>query len=231
MAVDARVLASLLGGAALLPSGEVALAQHERAQLQDPPCDALTVEYTLSANLQLTETPMGKGDGVYRIGPGVAVLRFEQRDGVPSGPAQLVSYGMVERFKIDARTAFWRTHVTTDSRTTVASDSCGVVANARLVGRRLEWTSDVRARTDGKLTCVGSLCGKFGAPPSGTSALHVPPHDVRFNKWTFAPDMRSFTMESTWMATSESPKQTAHVALTGREVRRGCATVPQCPSR
>jgi hypothetical protein len=210
----------------LLLVGVASSAKSEEA----PPCEAYDVEYSLSSNLELSDTPMGQGNGVYKIGPGTAVVHFERRgDGTMT--AKMVSYSMKERFKVDAKTVFWKTHVTTDSRTTVGSDACGVVASGVLSGRTLDWKSDIRAaRTDGTLTCDGSMCGKFGAPPSGTSQLHVAPHDTRFRAWVFAPDMRSFTMEKTWMSRSESPKQEAHITLTGKEVRRVCMTAPRCPS-
>jgi len=49
----------------------LALATSE-ATADDPPaaCAAWDVEYSLSARLQLDDTPMGEGDGVYPIGPG-----------------------------------------------------------------------------------------------------------------------------------------------------------------
>ncbi len=217
------VLALLV--AAVAPLAHAGVARAEEA----PPCEAIEVEYALSANLQLSDTPMGQGDGIYAIGPGVAVVRFEQRGGVPAGAAKLVGYEMTERFRIDSRTLFWKTHVLNDSKTTVAHDACGVSASGALSGRTLTWTTDVKgARTDGTTTCDGSLCGSFGAPPAGTSPLHIAPHDTRFSPWVFGADMKTFTMPKTWMARSESPRFTSHLALAGREVRRTCAPRPKC---
>lgn len=212
--------AGLFAGVALGLLADVGIAGAEQA----PPCDAVEVEYALSANLELSDTPMGQGDGVYKIGPGVAVVRYE-----PRGVVKLLSYEMTERFQIETRTLFWKTHLINDSRTTVARDACGVVSSGALAGRKLTWTTDIRgARTDGTMTCDGSLCGTFGAPPQGTSPLHVASHDPHFEPWAFAADMRTFTMPKTWMAKSDSPRFTSHVAIAGREVRRTCVTVPKC---
>lgn len=193
-----------------------ALAPQARAE-EPAACTVVDVEYALGANLELTDTPMGQGNGTYPIGPGSATVRFAGND------AKLVAYRMRESFRVDASAVFWKTHVTTDSNTTVVADPAGVVAAGSLAGRTLSWNSDVKARTDGTVTCDGSLCGKFGAPPPGTTPLHIPLHDVHFRPWTFSADMRSFTMPRTWMSQSEMPKQTGFIQLAGREVRRTCA--------
>jgi hypothetical protein len=217
----------------LLTSVTLALAlaaeMMSSARAETEPCRTIEIDYALDGQLRLTDTPMGKGDGVYPVGPGTAVVRFEVQNGAPAGPAELVAYEMSERFRIDSRAVFWETHVTTDARTTVREDPCGVVARGALSGSRLDWSSDVRgARTDGRLICEGSLCGKFGAPPAGESPLHVAPHPVRFAAWAFTPDLARFTMASSWSAHSESPRQTSYVALVGREVSRRCAAPPRC---
>jgi hypothetical protein len=195
-----------------------------------PSCDALEVEYALTGNLILSDTPMGQGDGSYHVGPGTAVVRFALRNGEVAGPAKLVSYDMNERFKIDSRTVLWTTHVTTSSKTTVASDPCGVVATGNLAGHTLQLAGPLKGlRTDGTLSCDGSLCGKFGAPPPGSSPLHIAPHDVQFEPWVFTPDMKSFTMAKTLSARSDMPKQTSHITLTGHEVRRSCVSFSSRP--
>jgi hypothetical protein len=206
----------------LAAAGDAAGAGDGRA----PPCDAVEVSYALSANLQLTDTTMGQGDGTHRIGPGSTVLRYHVEGGEPTGPVEMIAYEMHERFRIDSNLLFWNTHVTTDAKTTVSADPCGVVARGVLTGDTIEWTSEVRAQTDGTLTCVGSLCGKLGAPAPGTSPLHVANHESRLRPWSFAPDKKTFTMQRTWLSHSESPKQTSFVALAGREVRRTCAPEP-----
>ncbi len=184
-------------------------------------CAAWDVEYVLAANLRLTDTPMGQGDGVYSIGPGRVVLRFEDRGGQPGGAVKMLLYSMQERFTIRASTLFWTTTVTTDTRT--GAEERAVAAEGTMKGRVLEWLGSVRGyHTDGTLTCDGSMCGKFGAPPPGKSELHIGPSPVRFSSFTFAPDGKTFTMASTFVAKTEMPKQTAFVSLAGREARRVC---------
>jgi len=226
MSISSRwLVAALVVSVPFVPSRSIGRAQAAEAA----PCDEYEVEYLLAANLELSETPLGQGNGVYRVGPGTTVVRFEQRDGVPTGAAKLVSYGMTVRFTVHSTTLFWNTHVATDAKSTVSSDDCGVIASGMLSNRKLEWKSDVRgARTDGTVNCEGSLCGKFGAPPAGMTPLHEPPRNLRFRPWVFAPDMKSFTMAKTWIAHSDSPRHTAHVALAGREIRRTCVRSLSC---
>lgn len=201
------------------------------AQQAAEPCEAWDVEYVLSAKLQLSDTTMGAGDGTYSIGPGSAVLRFANANGQAGGKVHLRSYAMREHFTIDSKVVFWTTHVLTDSKTTVGRDACGDMARGKLEDRTLRWLSPLSGyRTDGTLTCDGSLCGTFGAPPQGRSELHIPPHNVSFSPFQFSPDMKTFSMAKTFVTKTESPKQTAHIALAGREVRRTCVQdVPPCP--
>jgi hypothetical protein len=200
------------------------------ASAQPPACGAWEVEYTVSENLRLSDTPMGRGDGVYAVGPGRVVLRFDDRDGQPGGRVEMLSYEMREHFTIDSRTLFWNARVTTDALTRGTPDACGV-AEGVLQGTALGWTSPVRGyRTDGTITCEGVLCGKFGAPPPGRSELHIGPGPVSFSPFQLARDAKTFTMSETFVAKTDMPKQTAHVALAGREVRRACVPASSCSS-
>jgi hypothetical protein len=214
-------------GAVVAPSGSATAQQTQQAA---QPCDAFDVEYSLAAKLQLTDTPSGAGDGIYNIGPGTVVLRFANTNGQPSGDARMRSYFMKERFNIESHTVFWTTHVFTDSKTTATPDRCGDIARGELQKTTLRWLTPVSGyRTDGTIVCDGSLCGKFGAPPSGKSELHIEPHPVTFNPFEFAPDMKTFKMGTTLVSKTESPKQTAQIALGGRETRRTCVRVAPCP--
>jgi len=176
---------------------------------------------------------MGAGNGIYAVGPGTAVLRFPKASGGGAAGNPVVtlrSYAMRELFRIDSTAVFWKTHVITDAKTTTTPDACGDIAKGQLEGNNLRWmTSAAGYRTDGTLDCDGSLCGSFGAPPAGTSELHIPPHPVQLGAFRFAPDMKTFTMPSTLVAKTDSPKQTAYIAISGREARRTCARVTRCP--
>jgi len=203
------------------------------AGAQPAPCTAWDVEYALSANLTLRDTPMGAGDGTFVIGPGFTVLRFESPsmgEGVPPAPVKMIAYGMTERFTIHSTALFWKTTVHTNTRTTVTPDACSIVARGAMRGRSLVWSTPVRGyRTDGTLTCEGSMCGKFGAPPPGTSELHHPPRPVQLSSFTFAPDGKTFSMPATFVTKTDSPKQTGYLGLSGREIRRTCVAPPPCP--
>ena len=218
----------MLVASALVAAASVALLPG-RASADDPACDAWEVEYALSANLQLRDTPMGEGDGIYRIGPGSVVVRFEDRGGRPGGSAKMLSYRMREYFQITSKTLFWTTSVTTDTRTDTIPDQCAVVAEGKLVDRVLRWSTPVRGyHTDGTLTCDGSLCGKFGAPPPGRSELHIPPGPVQFSPFQYSADLKTFTMANTFVSKTSMPKQTGYVALAGREMRHSCVPIREC---
>jgi hypothetical protein len=214
---------------ALLMCGVLAVALAPAGALaESPPCAAWQVDYTLAERLRLSDTPMGKGDGVYTVGPGSAVLRFDDVDGQPGGGVEMTSYAMQEHFTIESRTLFWGARVATDTHTQGTPDACGVAAGA-LHGTTLGWSSPVRGyRTDGTITCEGDLCGKFGAPPAGKSEIHIGPGPIQFSAFQFAHDMKTFTMAETFVAKTEMPKQTAHVTLAGREVRRACVPATTC---
>lgn len=187
-----------------------------------PNC-AWEVEYNLSASLKLTETPMGEGNGVYAIGPGEVVLRYENSD------VKMLSYAMRESFTVKAKTLVWTTTVITDTNTFATPNACSIAAEGALDGHVVRWRTPVRLlHTDGTLTCNGSLCGKFGAPPAGKMALHIGPLPVRFSPFEFAPDMKTFTMATTPISKTTMPKQTGEIALAGREVRRVCVPVVPC---
>lgn len=205
---------------ALAPSG---------ARADPAPCEAFEIEYTLAANLRLEDTPMGEGDGVYKIGPGSVTLRFENREGQPGGSVKMLSYAMREYFEVVSKKLFFKTTVLTDTRTAATPDKCAIASEGVLTDRTLRWVKVVRGyRTDGTLTCTGSMCGKLGAPPPGTSELHIGPGPVVFSPFVFSADMQTFTMASTYVAKTTMPKQTAYVSLAGRETKRSCVQPKPC---
>jgi hypothetical protein len=221
--IAALVWAGLL---AALPTAEPGA---RRVQADGGECGAWRIEYVANVNLRLSDTPMGAGDGVYKVGPGSIVLRFADKDGEPGGQVDMLSYRTLENFTIVSKALFWKTTVKTLATTQATPDQCGVVAKGSLQSNTLRWSSPVRGcRTDGTLHCDGSLCGKFGAPPEGTSELHVPPHPVTFKPFGFGKGLTTFTMDYALSSRSDSPKQTAHVALSAREVRRSCVPIPAC---
>jgi hypothetical protein len=196
---------------------------------QGAACDAWRIEYVTNVNLKMTDTPMGAGDGVYKVGPGSVVLRFENRNGEPGGHVDMLQYRTRENFTVVSRALLWTTKVKTSTTTRATPNACGVVASGNLQSNTLNWSSAVRGcRTDGTLECEGSLCGKFGAPPPGVSDLHVPPHPVDFKAFRFGKDLKTFRMAYAFAAKTDSPKQTSYIALSGREVRRACVAAPPC---
>jgi hypothetical protein len=193
------------------------------ASADGPACSAWDVEYALNGNMKLADTMMGAADGIYPIGPGRAVVRFEDRGGQPAGHARLTAYGIHERIAITSKALFMSATLVTETNSRAAADGNGLVTEGNLNDHTLAWSGPMRAyRTDGTTTCDGSLCGKFGAPPQGVSQVHMGPRTVQPAPFQFGPDMKTFSMSYIQTAQSDSPKQTTYEAVSGREVRRTC---------
>jgi hypothetical protein len=218
-----RRLGAVSAGAAItaaaLADGRVA------ADSDSAGCAAWDVEYALSGNLTIADTPMGAGNGTHRVGPGKLVLRFESN----GGRVSLLSYEMPEHLVVRAKKIFWESTLNTDAVTRAVPESpCASVAEGELDGRTLRWTTQTTGyRTEGTMTCQGSACGSFGAPPRGSSPLRIGPDKVALSAFQFDRDMQTFTMRSTFVSKTDTPPQTAYVALSGRETRRACAP-PSC---
>lgn len=215
--ISVAVLLTAVGAVASCPS---AAAPPTRL---GPPCAAWELDYALRANLKLTDTPLGQGDGVVQIGPGRVVLRFEDKGGTPGGAVKMLRYEMRDHFTVKTRTLFWNTTVTNDTKTRATPDEKGVAASGTLAKRELAWSSPVRGyRVDGQITCNGAMCGKFGAPPPGTTEIHIGPNPVQFSSFSFSPDLKKLGMPYTFVTKTKVPKQTSYIELKGVEARRSC---------
>ncbi len=227
-AVQAEAAPSVRAGAA--PA-----AQPESA----PRCEAWEIEYALAAQVRLSDTMMGAGDGEHAIGPGRLVLRFEDLGGKPGGAVRLTGYEMRDEFAVDSGAVFFRTQVLNQTRTTVDLGGCGAGAAGVLEtrgggesggGAELRWTEPVRTmHTDGRVHCEGLFCGKLGAPPQGWSPVHTPPHDAELLPLRFSESLSYFSMDYSVVSRMTSPRQTSRIALQGTEVRRACAPALRCP--
>jgi hypothetical protein len=200
----------------------MALAPAGVAAPEPTNCETQEVEYGVTGRLHVSDTPMGAGDGTYDVGPGRIVLRLEGSD-PRSARALLQSYEMREHFTVTAHAVFWKTSVTTDAVARAPDQARLPAAEGTLVGKTLTWTSQVRGyRTDGTLSCIGDMCGSFGAPPKGQSAIVPPENAVKLTPFRFSTDESTFTMDYTLLSTSSSPKQRTQLALSGRELSRKC---------
>lgn len=189
-------------------------------------CDTYDVEYALNGTTKITDTKMGGGDGTWPIGPGKAVVRFDAQ-----GNAKLLDYSMHSKFTVKANIVLASANVTADTMNIPTPNACGVVSEGTLSGKSLKWKGPwTGMRSDGTLTCEGGLCGKFGAPPSGTSPVHIPPHPTTMNSFEYADDRKTFTMAYSMVSKQTDPSQTSYVSLAGREMKRTCVT-PQLKPR
>ncbi len=178
------------------------------------------VEYEVTADLKITDTPLGAANGVFAVGPGRIVLRFDGAD------VRMTKYAMREHVTVAAKSVGFTTTVTSDTSTAATPNACGSVAEGTLEGGVVRWRTPVRGmETNGTMTCSGSFCGKFGAPTRGQSAFHDGPIDIRFSSFSLSPDHKTFTMPLTFMSKTSSPKQSAAMALAGRESKRACVPV------
>jgi hypothetical protein len=167
---------------------------------------------------------------VHTIGPGKLVLHFDNVGGQPGGNVNVMAYEMVDQFTVIARVLGLGTTVTTDAKTTTTPNVCGVSAQGAYHDHVVRWSTLWNGmRTDGHVQCSGSMCGRMGAPPSGTSEVHHPAHPVVFRPFEYTPDMKTFHMDYAVSARSSSPSQTSRIAFTGRESKRSCIYVRPCP--
>jgi hypothetical protein len=206
--------AALIGLALVAPS-----ASAEAEGVESASCALSDVQYDVSATLLITGTTMGAGNGEHRVGPGKVVLRFDNRNGQRA--VRLLTYDLQERFTVVAKSLLWTTQVTTSIE--MRAGNSGTVADGTLTGHVVQWSSQAKGvHSDGTLSCEGSMCGKFGAPPSGTSELHAGPNALELKPFEFSADMKTFAMPYTLVSKSASPQQQTLVALSGRERNRAC---------
>jgi hypothetical protein len=185
-------------------------------------CAVEDVDYSLAANLKVTRTTMGAGDGEYRIGPGRLGVRYFGSDASPK-LAALLYYEMRQAFVLVAQSLFWTTKVTTNILSRASSTDSGVVAEGKLESRMLRWSRAAPVfRSDGRVTCEGFFCGKFGAPPAGTTEFHAGPDSLVFNPFEFDTDRKTFKMAAVVSSNSESPRHTTLLSFSGRELTRTC---------
>lgn len=192
------------------------------ASARDPDgCVSFDVDYATASNLQLRNTRLGAADGVYPSGTGTMRLRIEGAPGAPAHAVRLLSYDNRGRISIVTHALLWTTTVVTDARNTVRSAGDQGAARGTLRDGVVSWSTKVTGyRSDGTMTCDGTMCGRFGAPPPGSSPLHDGPYDIDFRPFVFSHDMRTFTMD--YALVSRAPEQTSYVSISGREVSRTC---------
>lgn len=215
-------MSRVLGAGGLVATVAAALASAPGTAAADGPatCSAWDVEYALNGNLKITDTPMGAGDGVYPVGPGRVVIRFEDKGGQPGGHAKLTAYTMHEHVTVTSKVLLFSATVVTDTQSKMTD---AVATEGNLADHTLTWGAPVRTyRSDGTLNCEGNACGKFGAPPAGTSEVHMGPRTVQLAPFKFGPDFKTFSMDYTMTSQADSPKQTTYSAISGREQKRTC---------
>jgi hypothetical protein len=218
MRLPLRSLAMAAAVAALELTPHSAAAETDT---NDPDCQVTDVQYSVSANLQITDTTMGAGNGTHQVGPGKIVLRFDNRHDHPR--VKLLAYDLRQSFTVVAKALMWTTKVTTDIEMRVPF--LGSSAEGTLDAHTLRWGGQAGGvRSDGTLTCEGTMCGKFGAPPAGSSEVHTGPTSIELKPFQFGADMKTFTMPFALVSESESPKQKTLMSIAGREVRRACVT-------
>lgn len=214
--------------AAALPLFALALPRTPDVHAEPAACERWVVEYALSpgSQLKIAGTPFGAGNGTFNIGPGRLKLGFRNRGGKPAlkGKVTALSYTMRAHVPVTTSVLGMKTTVTSDTATSVSPDRCSKVAKGLFNGTRLLWTSPFRRyRTDGTITCHGSLCGRFGAPPEGKSEIHIPPRPVRLMSLEFEPhDPTHFTSSFLLMDKTKSPPSKNYMRLVGREIARRC---------
>jgi hypothetical protein len=189
------------------------------AEPNEPACRVVDVSYAVSANLKITDTTMGAGDGTHRVGPGQIVLRFDYRGDHPH--VTLRAYDLRQTFTVVAKALMWTTRVTTDIE--MRAPQSMPAAEGTLEAHTIRWGGHADGVTsDGTLVCDGTMCGKFGAPPSGRSEVHRGPSTIELKPFEFGQDMKTFAMPFALVSQSDSPKERTLMAISGREMKRAC---------
>ncbi len=185
-----------------------------------PGCAQWEIQYAIAGTVQITETTMGAGNGAFPVGPGTLVLRVDTQ----ALRAMLLRFDLHEHFALHPSAIMWKATVVTDTAVRVAPDRTGAAASGRWSGDGvLQWDAPLRNyRSDVALTCDGSLCGKFGAPPQGQSELHQTPGAIRLHPFRFDREGQTFQMDFTLVSSSEAPHQRTYLALAGRRTARTC---------
>ncbi len=200
--------------------------------LDGAPCERIEIDYALGAGsrIRVSDTLLGAGDGEYDLASGTARLRFMAADGKPvPGAAELLALKVAYDFTAVTQVAGLKTRVRTAAVARNTPDRCGVVARGVFDGSRLTFREDARGyRCEGKLYCEGALCGRFGAPPAGESAVAVGPFDASYRPLALTDGAKALTMEYSQVARTESPRQTTSLRLVAREVKRACVAAPAC---
>lgn len=217
-----RVRQVIFASSVALSAGILAGTAEPAAAAEDNACPVSDVEYAVDANVRVSNTPFGAADGSYSLGSGKMRLRVGDEGGRTS--VKMMSYDIQNHLTVEAKVALVSTKVVTTSQTSTERNVCEGSAQGSLHDSTLTWDSGVRGyRSDGTLECSGSMCGKFGAPPKGTSPFHDAPAAIKFNPFTFSADRSTFTMPYTLVSKSDSPKQTTYLTLTGHRVKQSCA--------
>jgi hypothetical protein len=183
-------------------------------------CAQWELAYATTGTLRVKETPMAAGDGVFPVGPGTLVLRVDAH----AARVTMKEFQLRERFVIHPSAMMWNANIVTDVAARALSDGDRAVAvGSKTAAGVVLWTEPIGTyRSDGTLTCDGSLCGKFGAPRTGRSELHQVSRTVRLEPLRFDRDGRTFQMDFALVSSSESPHQRTYLALAGRLTARTC---------
>jgi hypothetical protein len=190
-----------------------------------PGCARWETQYAIAGTLQITETTMGAGNGTFQVGPGTVVLRMDTQ----AEDALLLRFDLHEHFAIHPNAVMWSATLVTDAAVHAAPEGTGAAASGQWSGGVLRWDSPLRNyRSDGALTCEGSLCGKFGTPPQGRSELHQT-SAIHLQPFRFDREGQTFQMDRTLVSSSEAPHQRTYLALAGRRMARTC--IQALPSR
>ena len=185
-------------------------------------CGAWQVEYSVSGNLQLSDTPMGAGNGTYRVGPGRMVLRFA------GGSVALLSYEMPERFGIESKRCLdhAREHRRDGESHTRGMRSRPERDHARNDARLVVEARRLSHRRDGRVPGVDVRQVRGAA--TGTSPLHIGPSSIALQPFEFSRDGKTFTIGIGLRVEDRRASANGPLSLSGREVRRSCAPQQTC---
>jgi hypothetical protein len=195
----------------------------------DPPAD--------QSVLTVRDTTGTLGDGNRNIGPGSAVVRFENVDGEPGSKGYLLSF----EISIDFTIAPVTTNLVATAGNNYKDGPCSSAAVGTISGEKLVWsdfsgtaqgTSDAPNLhgyvSKGTLTCKNAtLCNeRLGAPPQGTTPSERGPYDIRFEPWQLSDGVSTFFMPLS--VVEKNSTSTTSIQLYGVESARECKSIEAC---
>tara|TARA_Y100001934_G_scaffold100868_1_gene124040 strand:- start:420 stop:1073 length:654 start_codon:yes stop_codon:yes gene_type:complete len=207
--------------------------------------ESWVLSYEIGGSFHIEETPLGAGDNVEPLTPGVLRIRVPGgEDGPGSGQSHLLELNFREDFEVTS----FGIRTTTQNSVQVGPAPCGagigdlqgniLTWDACTPGEgfgvdRNSWTPESGAsgpgcaqdmRTSGNVHCEGVMCGTAGLEEGDNPQNDR--YDQKLNNLVFSADLSTVEMEKVEIPNRE-PSRT-FISLTGTQTGAQRAPIPAC---